>query len=123
MSNKVFVAKNKYKTKTSSGKKSNKSSNLVESLQREALRIILSNLNYDQALVHTGLQTLLERRGQACDWFIQALSVSQSPCMSSLLPQRISVNHEYDLRSGTTRQYAYTNRLTLTDRFFTFKYK
>ena len=91
-----------------------------QQLDREALSIILPNLNYDLALVYSSLQTLLERRGQACERFIQALSVSRSPC---LLPQRISVNHGYDLRSGTTRhQHANTNRLLGTDRFITFKY-
>ena len=36
-------------------------SNLIESVQREALCIILLNLSYGQALVPSGLQTLLER--------------------------------------------------------------
>ena len=34
-------------------------------------------------------------------------------------PQLISVNHGYDLRSGTTTQHTNTNRLLRTDRFIT----
>ena len=97
-------------------------SDLIESVQMEALRIILPNLNYDQALVGSGLQTLLERRGLACERFVQALQVSSSPCMARLLPERSSVSHGYDLRSGVTRQCISSNRLVRTDNFITFKY-
>ena len=47
-------------------------SDLIEFVQREALRIILPNPSYDQALARSGLQTLSERRGQACECFFQA---------------------------------------------------
>lgn len=67
-------------------------SDLIESVQREALRIILPNLSYDQALVRSGLQTLLERRGQACKRFAKALSVSSSLCIARLLPERSNVS-------------------------------
>ena len=97
-------------------------SDLIESVQREAMRIILPNLSYDQALVCSGLQTLLERRGLACERFVQALQVSSSPCMARLLPERASVSHGYDLRSGVTRQCISSNRLVRTDNFITFKY-
>ena len=63
-------------------------SDLIESVQREDLRIILPNLSYDQTLVRSGLQTLLERRGQARERFVQALLVSLSPCIARLLPER-----------------------------------
>ena len=58
-------------------------SDLIESVQREALHIILPNLrlSYDQAVVRSGLQTLLERRGQAYQRFVQALQASSSSCM------------------------------------------
>ena len=97
-------------------------SDLIESVQREALRIILPNLSYDQALVRSGLQTLIERRGQACERFVQALSVSSSPCIAHLLPERSSVSYGYGLLSGTARQCVNNNRLLCTDRFITFKY-
>ena len=91
---------------------------LIESVQREALRIILPNLSYDQALVRSGLQTLLERRGQACERFVQALSVS----LLVFPPERSSVSHGYGLHSGTAWQSVNNNRLLRTDRFITFKY-
>ena len=89
-------------------------SDLIESVQRDAMRIILPNLSYDQALVCSGLQILLERRGLACERFVQALQVSSSPCMARLLPERESVSHGYDLRSGVTRQCISSNRLART---------
>ena len=49
------------------------SSDLVESVQNEALRIIFPDLTYSQALVRAGLQTLSERRNQICVRFIQDL--------------------------------------------------
>ena len=84
--------------------------------------IILPNPSYDQALVCSGLQTLLERRGLACERFVQALHVSSSSCMARLLPERSSVSHGYDLRSGVTRQCISSNRLERTDKFISFKY-
>ena len=97
-------------------------SDLIESVQREALRIIIPNLSYDQALVRSGLQTLLECRGQACERFVQALSISSPPCIACLLPERPSISYGYGLRSGTARQCVNNNRLLRTDRFITFKY-
>lgn len=97
-------------------------SDLVESVQKEALRIIFPNLNYSQALVRAGLQMLSECRNQICVCFIQDLSVSPFPCLASLLPERTSVNHGFDLRSGSISQVTNINRLQHTDRFITFKY-
>ena len=96
---------------------------LSEFVLREALRILLPNLSYDEALVRSGLQTaLLERRGQACERFVQALSISSSPCISRLLPERSSVGNGYGVRSGTARQCVNNNKLLHIDRF-TFKYR
>ena len=94
-------------------------SDLVQSLQREALSISLPNLNYNQTLVNSGLQTLLERRGQACERLSRHYLYHDLPAwLACLIPQRIS-----DLRLGTTgKQHANTNRLLRTDRFITSKY-
>ena len=96
-------------------------SDLIESVQRESLHIIPPILSYDQTLVRSGLQTL-ERRGQACERFVQSLSVLSSPCIAGLLPERSSVSHGYGLRSGTARQCVNNNRLLRTYKFITFKY-
>ena len=97
-------------------------SDLVESVQKEALRIIFPDLNYSQALVRAGLQTLSERRNQICVCFFQDLSVSPFSCLASLLPERTSVNHGFGLCSGSISQVTNINRLQRTDRFITFKY-
>ena len=96
-------------------------SDLVESVEKEALRNF-PDLNYSQALVRAGLQTLSERRNQICVRFFQNLSVSPFPCLASLLPERTSVNHGFGLRSGSVSQVTNINRLQRTDRFITFKY-
>jgi len=97
-------------------------SDLVESVQKEALRIIFPDLNYCQALLRAGLQTLSERHNQTCVRFIQDLSVSSFPCLASLPPERTRVNHGFGLRSGSIRQVTNINRLQRTDIFITFKY-
>ncbi len=47
------------------------SSNLIESIQRRALRIIHPSSSYEDALVCTGLETLSERRHNCCLKFIE----------------------------------------------------
>ncbi len=46
-------------------------SNLIESIQRRALRIIHPSFSYEDALVCTGLETLSERRHNCCLKFIE----------------------------------------------------
>ena len=95
---------------------------LSSNVQRKALRIILPKASYDQALVRSGLQTLIEHRGQACERFVQALSVPSSLCIACLLSERSSISHGYGHHTGTARQCVTNNRLLRTDRFITFKY-
>ena len=46
-------------------------SDVVEGVQRKALRIVFPGLSYSEALVASGLQTLATRRGQACVNFLR----------------------------------------------------
>ena len=48
---------------------------LVESVQKESLRIIFPVLPYEEALVCSGLQTLSEGCVQACRHFMQAITI------------------------------------------------
>ena len=93
---------------------------LIEGVQKKALEIIFPGLPYKDALVRCGLRTLSDRRASACTKFIQR--VRDTGVLANLLPQRTTVSHGYNLRSGTFREdpaMASTNRL---DKFITYRY-
>ena len=48
-------------------------SDALEGIQRRALRIILPNLRYDEALILSGLLSLEDRRAAACESFMHNL--------------------------------------------------
>ena len=75
---------------------------VIEGVQQKALEIIFPGLPYRDALVHCGL------------W--------DTGVLANLLPQRTTVSHGYNLRSGTIREdlaMASTNRL---DKLITYRY-
>ena len=74
---------------------------LVESMQKTALRIIFPDCSYESALVRCDLPTLLSRRDEACRRFIS--NIKESGFLSHLLPQPTNVAHGYGLRSGFSR--------------------
>ena len=93
---------------------------LIEGVQKKALEIIFPGLPYGDAFVHCGLCTLSDRRAAACTKFIQR--VRDTGVLDNVLPQRTTVSHGYNLRSGTIREdlaMASTNRL---DKFITYRY-
>ena len=93
---------------------------LIEGVQRKPLQIIFPGLPYRDALVHCDLRTLSDRSAAACTKFIQR--VRDTGVLANLLPQRTTVPHGYNLRSGTIREdlaMASTNRL---DKFITYRY-
>ena len=86
---------------------------LVESVQKSALRIIFPDCSYESALVRCGLPTLLSRRDEACRRFIS--NIKESRFLSHLLPQPTNVAHGYGLRSGFSRsefRFVRTDRLS-----------
>ena len=86
---------------------------LVESVQKSALRIIFPDCSYESALVRCGLPTLLSRRDEACRRFIS--NIKESGFLSHLLPQPTNVAHGYGLRSGFSRsefRFVRTDRLS-----------
>ena len=75
---------------------------LVESVQKSALRIIFPDCSYESTLVRcVRLPTLLLRRDEACRRFIP--NIKESGFLSHLLPQPMNVAHGYGLRSGFSR--------------------
>ena len=98
------------------------SSDVVEGVQRKALRIVFPGLAYSEALVASGLQTLATRRGQACVKFLHDAR-AQEPLRSVLTSTASQTNyHGYTLRSGNTnfiRHPCYSKRLC---KYVTYKY-
>jgi hypothetical protein len=76
--------------------------NLIESVQKRALRIILPSLSYDDALTRSGLETLASRRSNACQMFVEKMKSDDQPnnTISNILRHNIhnERNHSYNLR-------------------------
>ena len=70
----------------------------IESVQKRALRIVLPNCHYDDALIQSGITALCQRREEACTNFIKCDYLS-SPVLK-LLILCWSNDRPYCLRSG-----------------------
>ena len=70
----------------------------IESVQKRALRIVLPNSHYDDALIQSGITTLSQRREEGCTNFIKRDCLSSS-VLKPLIPC-VSINRPYCLRSG-----------------------
>ena len=70
----------------------------TESVQKRALRIVLPNCHYDDALIQSGITALSQRREEACINFIKRDCLS-SPVLKPLIPC-VSIDRPYCLRSG-----------------------
>ena len=57
----------------------------IESVQKRALRIVLPNCHYDDALIQPDITTLSQRREEACINFIKRDCLS-SPLLRPLIP-------------------------------------
>ena len=93
---------------------------LIEGVQKKALEIIFPGHPYRDAVVHSGLRALSDRRAVACTKFIQR--VRDTGVLVNLLAQRTTVSHGYNLRSGTMRgdpAMAANNRV---NKFITYRY-
>ena len=82
-----------------------------------ALRIILSNLHYDEALTLSGLSSLEDRRAAACESFMRNLKPS-NPVYGLAMSRRITTVHSYSLRSCRD----YNNKRCNTKRLSEFVY-
>ena len=70
----------------------------IESVQKRALRIILPNCHYDDALIKSGITALSQRREEACTNFIKR-DILSSPVLEPLIPY-VSIDSPYCLRSS-----------------------
>ena len=98
-------------------------SNYIESIQKRALRIILgaNYISYQDALISSGLETLLYRRDMACIRFIKKVRTGQSEQFYSAIigTNNTEVNHGYALRSGGVKAYRHVPKTNRSSEFVT----
>ncbi|CAB4001968.1 Splicing factor 3A subunit 1 [Paramuricea clavata] len=76
-------------------------SDLIESIQRRALCILLPEMSYQDALNYTGLKKLSTRRHNSCEQFIRKLKFDNGPInpLKDVVATRTHPNtHNYNLR-------------------------
>ena len=76
-------------------------SDVIESIQKKALRIIIPGMSYSDALKATGLGTLCNRRQNSCKSFMNKFKFDSSSVnpLSGVIARQPDVNiHNYDLR-------------------------
>ena len=91
-------------------------SDALEGIQKRALRIILPNLHYDEALILSGLPSLEDRRAAACESFMHNLKPS-NPVFGLAMSGRVTSVHLYSLRSCRN----YNNKICKTKRLSEFE--
>ena len=74
---------------------------LVESVQRRALRIIFPRLDYGSGLGEARLQPLAVRRAELCSRFMSRARETEP--LSYIVPRGTEVHHGYSLRTGNSR--------------------
>ena len=90
-------------------------SDALEGIQKRALRIILSNLHYDEALTLSDLSSLEDHRAAACESFMRNLKPS-NPVYGLAMSRRITTVHSYSVRSWRN----YNNKRCNTKRLLEF---
>lgn len=76
-------------------------SEVLEAVQRRAMRIIYPYADYNTALCNAGLGSLADRREAICAKFIS--KARTSPPLNYILTNRSTIDHGYQLRSGQQR--------------------
>ena len=92
---------------------------LIESVQRKALKIIFGRVDYAEALVLAGLESLSDRRVGACKRFM-ATARQMSP-LKNIIPSPAAVESHYSIRVQLPRrQHGHTRRI---NDFVTYKFQ
>ena len=89
-------------------------SDALEGIQKRALRIILPNLHYDEALILSALPSLEDRRAAACESFMR--TKPSNPVFGLAMSGRVNTVHSYSLRSCRN----YNNKMCKTKRLSEF---
>ena len=83
---------------------------LIESVQRKALKIIFGRVDYKEALVLAGLEFLSDRRVGACKRFM-ATARQMSP-LKNIIPSPAAIESHYSIRVQLPRrQHGHTRRI------------
>ena len=93
----------------------------IESVQKRALRIILPNCHYNDALIQSGITALSQRREEAYTNFVKSDCLS-SPVLKPLIP-RVSIDKPYCLRSGERVPVRFVPKTKRFADFCTIKYQ
>ena len=92
---------------------------LIESVQRKALKIIFGRVDYTEALVLAGLESLSDRRVGACKRFM-ATAHQMSP-LKNIIPSPATIESRYSIRVQLPRrQHGHTRRI---NDFVTYKFQ
>ena len=89
-------------------------SDALEGIQKRALRIILLNAHYDEALILSGRPCLEDRRAAACESFMR--TKPSNPVFGLAMSGRVNTVHSYSLRSCRN----YNNKMCKTKRLSEF---
>ena len=83
---------------------------LIESVQRKALKIIFGRVDYTEALVLAGLESVGDRRVGTCKRFM-ATARQMSP-LKNIIPSPAAIESHYRIRVQLPRhQHAHTRRI------------
>ena len=83
---------------------------LIESVQRKPLKIIFGRVDYTEALVLAGLESLSDRRVGACKRFM-ATARQMSP-LKNIIPSPAAIESQYSIRVRLPRrQHGHTRRI------------
>ena len=85
----------------------------IERIQKRVLRIIYPNLDYDQAITETKLQTLEERRDELCISLIKNM-LEPNHKLHSLLPKKLKYIRQKETITNSQRLYNFSCK---TERF------
>ena len=94
---------------------------LVESVQRRALRIIFPRLDYGSALGEARLQPLAVRRAELCSRFMSRAQETEP--LSYIVPRGTEVHHSYFLRTGNSRLDRFRGATNRFNNFVTVRYQ
>ena len=95
-------------------------SNVIESVQRRALRIICPLVEYEAAVIITGLVSLEARRANLSAKVFS--KTKETPAIRDVIPLFTQVSHGYALRSGSARDVKVNARTETFRSFITMRY-
>ena len=100
---------------------------IIESVQKRALKIVSAEESYMEALGQANLPTLQERREDVCYKYMKKMKSRDHP-LFKLLPRPVAGTCNYKLRKSSEKFLLFNGSITCTCRtkrahsFFTFRY-